>query len=221
MSIILEKEISFLKKELLNLSSLVETNVENAITSLENLDSLIAERVIQKDHEIDIREIQIEEECLKVLALHQPVATDLRYIVAILKINNDLERIGDLAVNIAKRCFLLTKNGIGEIKVDFSGIAQVVKQMLKESLDALMNINVEKAREVCRSDDKVDELNKTIYNLVKDEILANPQSVTSLLEVMNVSKSLERIADHATNIAEDIIYMAEGAIVRHHHLENK
>ena len=160
-------------------------------------------------------EVEVEEDCLKTLALYQPVAIDLRFIVAVLKINNDLERIGDLAVNIAERSvFLAHQPGVG-ITLDFIDMAQKARGMLEKSLDALVNFSVDIAGEVCASDDIIDGINRQMYLKVQKAIGDNPEQIESLIHLLSISRHLERIADHATNIAEDVIYMIDGEIVRH------
>ena len=175
----------------------------------------MARQVIENDIEIDQTEIDVEEECLKILALHQPVAIDLRFIVAVLKMNNDLERIGDLAVNIAERALLLNEQVKIDFPFDFSGIAEKTQRMLRSSLDAMVNLNPPLAREVCALDDEVDAINRKMYDQVKAAIQEHPENVDSLIALLSVSRYLERIADHATNIAEDVLYMIEGHIARH------
>ncbi|MFP4057337.1 MAG: phosphate signaling complex protein PhoU [Candidatus Brocadiia bacterium] len=215
MSAHLQREIDRLKKNILALSAVVEENVRKAVHAIERRDEKLARRAMATDVEIDHREIDVEEECLKILALHQPVAIDLRFIVACLKINNDLERIGDLAVNIAERAVFLGNREPVEVPFDFPTMAEKVRTMLKNSLDALVNLDARLARHVCRSDDEVDEINRHMYDQVKDGIRRRPEDVDSLIHLLSVSRHLERIADHATNIAEDVIYMLEGVIVRH------
>ena len=150
------------------------------------------------------------------LALYQPVATDLRLIVAALKINNDLERVGDLAVNIAERALFLATQKPVEIAFDFRLMGEKTQAMLAKSLDALVRADTALARQVCKSDDEVDAMNRKVYLRVQDAIRKNPEDLESLIHLLSVSRHLERIADLATNVAEDVIYMAEGEIVRHH-----
>jgi len=215
MAIHLQREIGELKKQILALGALVEDNFYRAFRSMEERDRDLAREAMQGDTAIDQMEVDIEENCLKVLALYQPVAGDLRLIIAILKINNDLERIGDLAVNIAERAkFLATREKI-EAPLDFMRMAEVTKQMLKKSLDALVNENAQLAHEVCGMDDEVDAINREMYAVIQDGIRAQPERMESYIHLLSVSRHLERIADSATNIAEDVIYMIEGTIVRH------
>jgi phosphate transport system protein len=211
----LQKEIEKLKKKLLTLSTYVEENVQRAVKSVEERNAKSAACVIEKDVVIDQMEIDVEEECLKILALHQPVAVDLRFLVAVLKINNDLERIGDLAVNIAERVEFLVKQPKVDIPFDFEGMSKKVQHMLTLSLDAVVNVDPALARQVLKMDDLVDEINRQMYDQVYDGIRRDPESTKCLMQLLSVSRQLERIADHATNIAEDVIYMIEGEIMRH------
>jgi phosphate transport system protein len=213
------RAINKLKKMILDLSALVEKDVHRSVKALVSRDSAMAQRVIQSDEKIDEMEVDIEEECLKILALHQPLASDLRYIVSVLKINNDLERIGDLAVNIAETAqFLLTQKKI-DPPFDFPGMAERVKDMLRKGLDALVKLNVLRAKNVIKADEAVDEMHRSTYQIVKKRIFEDPENADSYIYFMSVSRYLERIADLVTNIAEDVIYMVDGEIVRHSHDE--
>jgi phosphate transport system protein len=171
--------------------------------------------VVDGDAAVDQTEVDIEEDCLKLLALYQPVAKDLRFIITVLKVNNDLERIGDLAVNIAERALFLCSQPPVQAPFDLAEMRTEALAMLKKSLDALMRQDVALARQVRTSDDKVDDINREIYSKISAAIRANPDHVERLLSHLSVSRHLERIADHATNIAEDVLYLVEGEIVRH------
>jgi phosphate transport system protein len=211
----LQREVENLKKKILNLGARVETAVHDAISSIEERDAALAQKIIEDDIQIDDFEVEVEEECLKILALHQPVAIDLRFIVAILKINNDLERIGDLAVNIAERSAYLASQPPVRASFDFSNMSKKTEAMLNKSLDALVNMSSELAHEVCADDDEVDGMNRRMYLEIQESIQKHPEQMSSLIHLLSVSRHLERIADHATNIAEDVIYMIDGKIVRH------
>ncbi len=215
MTLHMQRELEKLKKSILALSAVVEETVQQSVQALENLNVDLAEKVIANDDLIDDMEVDFEEECLKILALHQPVANDLRFIIAVLKINNDLERIGDLATNIADRALSLAAEERIPVPFDFSGMADKVEQMLKKSIDALVNYDLRLAAQVCKMDDEVDSLHKSTYQQVKEEIRRHPQRLESLVHYLSVSRHLERIADLATNLAEDVIYLIEGNIVRH------
>jgi phosphate transport system protein len=217
----LPREIEKLKKRILFLSAMVEESVQKAVRAIEERDPKLAKEVMNADPDVDQMEVDVEEECLKILALHQPVAIDLRFIIAVIKINNDLERIGDLAVNIAERAAYLATRQRVPIPFDFVGMADKAQAMLRKTLDALVNMDPNLAREVCASDDEVDTINREMYAQVKDGIRKHPERLDCLIHVLSASRHLERIADSATNIAEDVIYMTEGEIVRHRTEEYK
>ncbi|MFO7556610.1 MAG: phosphate signaling complex protein PhoU [Desulfobacterales bacterium] len=211
-----DRELEKLKKKILSLGAMVEERVYLAIKAIESRDPDLAQRIIRSDHEIDETEVEVEEECLKILALYQPVAIDLRFIVAVIKINNDLERIADEAVNIARGVsYLSRKKKIFYFDFDFSQMVEMTQSMLKGSLDALVNLDTDLAFKVCILDDEVDKINGEVHRLVKDAIRDNPEQGEHLVNLLLISRHLERIADHATNIAEEVIYLIEGEIVRH------
>ncbi len=209
----LNKEIEKLKKMILALSAKVQDSVRDSMLALQKTDEGLAREVVENDYNIDMEEVDIEEECLKIFALYQPVANDLRFLVSILKINNDLERIGDLASNIAK-CSL---KFYGQLPVEFNfePMIDTVQIMLSKCLKSLIELDSDLAQQVCELDDVVDDLNKKMYAKVVQQIQKNPENADQLLRLMSVSKDLERIADCTTNISEDIIYMIEGKIIRH------
>ena len=213
----LDREIERLKRMLLALSAVVEENVQRSVRALVNHDEALAREAVDADEEqIDGAEVEVEEECLKVLALHQPVASDLRFIIAVLKINSDLERVGDMAANVAERALYLSHACPVDLPIDIRAMCEQAQSMLKRSLDALVNLDAQLALQVCADDDGVDELNRANYDAIQARIREAPDEVECLLHFLAVSRHLERIADHATNIAEDVIYMVEGEIVRHH-----
>lgn len=212
----LQLEIDKLKSQLLTLSALVEECVDKAVLAATRVDEAMAKEVIRTDQRIDEMEVELEEECLKVLALHQPVARDLRVIIAVLKMNNDLERIGDLAVNIAKRVRHL-KNGLQLSKETLSSMTNTVRTMLRTSLDSLVDLDIDLATKVLSLDDQVDELNRKNFKEAIKTMMANPDQVDGIMGSLTVSRNLERIADCATNIAEDVIYLISGEIIRHHY----
>ena len=215
MTVHMKNEIERLKKKLLALCAQVDQQLRQAVKSIKDRDAALARRVIENDYRIDQDEVDVEEECLKILALYQPVAIDLRFIVTALKINNDLERIGDLSVNIAERSEFLAHQDPIDAPFDFDLMAEKAQEMLRKSIDALVNIDTDLAHAVCEMDDEVDAINKEMYDLVKRSILNRPEFIEMLIHLLSVSRHLERVGDHATNIAEDVIYMAEGRIVRH------
>jgi phosphate transport system protein len=215
MSVHLQREIGNLKKRLLSLCALVEDQVQTAVRALLERNQSMAQEVERRDAEIDAREVEVEEECLKTLALYQPVAIDLRLVVAALKINNDLERIGDLAVNIARKAAAFSQGPPVEIPFDIASMSEKTQNMLRESLDALINMDVKLAHQVCADDDEVDRMKHEFRFRAEELIRANPERTSALLRLLAVSRNLERIADCATNIAEDVVYMVEGRIARH------
>lgn len=208
-------ELEQLKQRLFSVVALVEDNLSLAVKAVQDRDEPLALQVIEKDAAIDHAEVTVEEECLKLLALHQPVAIDLRFIVAVLKLNNDLERIGDLSVNIAERAVFLSKIEPVPVPFEFDDMAAKAAAMLKKSIDALVEHDTELAGEVRASDDEVDAINRDMYEQVKAAIREHPDHLDALIHLLSVSRHLERIADHATNIAEDVIYLVKGCIVRH------
>ena len=211
----LEIEIEALKKRILSICAVVEENVRDAIKALVLRDTALATKVIDVDEEIDAMEVALEEECLKTLALYQPVAKDLRFIIAVFNINNDLERIGDLAVNIAERAMSLAACTKIDIPFDYTSMAEKVLAMVKKSLDSLVRMDPELAQRVCEEDDEVDVINRKAYTKVQERIRQYPDRVDCLIQFPAISSELERIADHATNIAEEVIYLTKGEIVRH------
>jgi phosphate transport system protein len=211
----LHREIENLKKKILALGAVVEELVIIAVRAIAQRDSALAARGIEADEEIDQMEVDLEEECLKILALHQPVAIDLRFVIAVLKINSDLERIGDLAVNVAERAAFLVTQPVVDIPFDFPGMADKVQAMVRDSLDALVNMDGALAHAVTMADDEVDTINRQMFHQIRDGFRDHPDQIGQLMHYMLVSRHLERIADHATNVAEDVIYMIEGQIVRH------
>ena len=208
-------ELEKLKKKLLLLGNMAEQSVRQGGLAIKNLDPEMAKEVILMDHQIDLKEVEIEEDCLKILALHQPVANDLRVVVSALKITSDLERIGDLGVNIAERTIYLSQQPPVPIPFDFENMWQLSLDMVKRALEAMVNMDLALAKKVCEDDDKVDQINKEMYQKVYDGVRSNPEHVESLIHYLSVSRHLERVADYATNICEDVIYMIEGRIVRH------
>lgn len=211
----IQREIEKLKQKILALSAIVEERVHWAVRALQERDAQLAQEVIDRDPEIDQLEVDLEEECLKILALYQPVAIDLRFIIAVLKINSDLERIGDLAVDIAERAVFLASQEKIETPLDFPQMVEKTKRMLQKSLDSLLNLDAKTALEVCASDDEVDAINRQMYRKIEEMILKHPEQIDTYIHLLSASRHLERIADHTTNIAEDVIYLVTGDIVRH------
>ena len=210
------RETDKLKKMVLSLAAHVEENVRNAVRAVTERDQALAYRTIETDHLIDIAEVDVEEECLKILALHQPVAHDLRYIVAMLKINRDLERIGDLAVSMAERAIQMVTKPKPHTTFDLGAMCDRCEKMVARSLDAMINRDADLARKLwLAEDDEIDKMMAEAFQKVEMEIRQHPEHTEPLMNILSVARSLERIADHATNIAKDTIYMVEGEIVRH------
>jgi phosphate transport system protein len=211
----LQKDLEKIKKQILSLGAVVEERIRMAIKAIETWDAHLAEEIIKKDYEIDEAEVEVEEECLKILALHQPVAVDLRFLIAVIKINSELERIGDEAVNIANRVRNISKRRKLELSFDFSVMAEKAATMLRLSLDALVNLDLDLAFKVLTLDDEVDLLHREIYDRIKEVMSQNPDYVGYLINLYTTSRHLERVGDHSTNIAEEVIYLIEGEIIRH------
>jgi phosphate transport system protein len=215
MSIHLQRDLEALEQNLLHQSSLVEQMVFRAVQSLREQRVELVQEVLASEELVNFREVEIEEECLKILALHQPVAVDLRRAATVLKINGDLERIADLAVNICERSHSLVLHPDFQMPSHLDQMADAAISMVREALDAFVRLDVEAAREVCGRDDVVDELNRKVIADVQAIIEANPADIEPAFHFYSASRHVERIADHATNIAEDVIYLVDGEIARH------
>ncbi|MBM3224013.1 MAG: phosphate signaling complex protein PhoU [Candidatus Tectomicrobia bacterium] len=209
------REIETLKKKILAVGAAVEERISQAITAVVRRDARLAQQVTEGDDEIDEMEVEVEEDCLKILALYQPVAIDLRFVVAVLKMNNDLERMADTAVNIARRAEYLASHPQVDLPHSLMDMTYKVQNMVKQSLDALVQSDPDLARKVCVADREVDQLNKDMHVRVQEEIRMHPDQVERLIHTLSISRHLERIGDLATNVAEDVIYTVEGEIVRH------
>ena len=213
-------ELQKLKKKIMLLSTVVEERVRTAAAIIESRNEEEIQKLILTDYEVDDMEVEIEEDCLKVLALHQPVASDLRFIIAVIKINNEIERIADMAVNIAigvqnlTECQAKITNGEDMWIYDFSEMSEKAIAMLKMSLDALVDRNCALARKVFILDDEVDAMCRDAYIQVKNFIRDNPSHPGCMINMFMLAKNLERIGDRATNIAEEVIHLVEGTIVR-------
>ena len=217
MNLIFERESEKLKESVLRLAGEVERRLTDVLKAIERRDKATLLAWMARDAEIDEREVQIEEECLKILALHQPLARDLRFVIAVLKLNNDLERIGDIVINIADRGLRLAAFPVMELQEKLMLMGRVAKEMLKESLDALIALDVKKAVAVIARDEEVDRLNVEVISAVI--ALATPGNTGAMTEALilihSIARDLERIGDHATNIAEDVAYLVDGTIIRH------
>jgi phosphate transport system protein len=209
------RDLENLKKELLLLGSMVEDAVHKAVLSLIDRRADLAREVIEGDQEIDDKEVQVDEECHKVLALHQPVAHDLRFVLAAMKVNNDLERVGDLADNLAERAVYLAEHDPVDVPPEIETMAHSVRAMLRECLTSFVQGDTELARKVLRDDEAVDRQHKELYKLFGERIVETPEQVILHMQLLSVSRYLERMADLATNIAEDVVFMVDGEIIRH------
>lgn len=215
MSIHLERDLGSLEQDLLAQSALVEEMVRLACKGLCERKLGLSELLLAREPEINRREVRIEEECLKVLALHQPVAVDLRRVATVLKTNGDLERIADLAVNIGERNDAIAAHPQLPLPDFLERMADAATGMVRDALDALVDLDADAARQVRRQDDEVDNYNRRVIDHVYGVIRATPHLVEPALHLFSASRHIERIADHATNIAEDVIYLVEGEITRH------
>src|SRR5665213_1252109 len=215
MPISFDEELSTLKEKILLMGARVEESIRVALKSIVDRDSDLAKKVIQSDKDLNDLEIEVDEICHRLLALHQPMAGDMRFITSAMKINSDLERQGDLAVNMAERA--LTLNEVAPLKpfIDIPRLAGITQEMVKVSLDSLVNRDPKMARQVCERDDEVDNLNDQIIRELISYMLEDRANIKRALDLILVSRYLERIADHATNVAEDVIYMVEGKDIRH------
>ncbi len=212
----LERDLDNLKQRLLEVGSMVEEATNKAIAALMSLRADLAAEVIASDSTIDASEVRTEEEGLKILALHQPVAADLRFVITALKINNDLERMGDLAVNIAERAGYLAERPPLGVPLDFNRMMEVVQQMVRTALDAQVTLDAALARTVVLMDDEVDTIHREMFQSLQQRMQQDPDVVERAVAYLSASRDLERIADLATNIAEDVVFMVDGEVVRHY-----
>jgi len=216
MSLHLQRDLYQLKKEILQLGAMVEVAINNAIIAINDRRPELAEGVFSGEPLINSKEVKIEEECLKILALHQPVAVDLRFIVVVLKVNNDLERMGDFAVNIAKRAIFLASKDPIPWPPEFSNtMSKRIRTMVHDSLEALVKLDVDLAHRVIDMDDDVDDVNRQMYVELQLLMESDTSTIGRAIGLLSTSRYLERVADLATNIAEDVIFMVEGEVIRH------
>jgi phosphate transport system protein len=212
---IFDDELSSLKEMVLKIGSMVETAIHNSVQSLVDRDSDLAKEVIKKDHQINALEVKIDEECIRLIALRQPMARDLRFIITTMKITTDLERMGDLAVNIAERALELNEEPILKPYIDIPRMAEISEGMVRDSLDAFVKGCTKLPHEVIKNEDEVDKLNVQVFNELLFYMIQDPSTVSRATRITYISKYLERIADHATNIAEMVFYLCKGKIIRH------
>lgn len=219
----IQSEITALKGHIVYLSTVVEENLQCAIKALVEKNVDLAHQVMQTDRiEIDHIEIDVEQECLRIMALHQPVASDLRFLVTVLKVNSDLERIGDLVAKIADKVLLLNSKHPEQFLAEsmqvpekFNSMFDRTLWMLRQSMEAFIHEDTDLAYKVCLADDEVDQAKRAIYEELENIIMQDPAQQVFLAKLLSVARSTERIADHCTNICEDIIYMQQGRIIRH------
>ena len=211
-----QKELQELKENLLKMSALVEEAISTAVQSLVKKDSDLAKKTFEGEDQINRMEIDIEDTCLKLLALRHPMAADLRFITSAMKIVTDLERMGDQAVNIAERAVSLNEQPQLKPYIDIPRMAEITQSMVKDVLDAFVNSDSKLARSVCVRDDIVDGLNDQVFRELLTFMLSDPQTITRAVHLIIVCRCLERMADHATNIAEDVIFMVDGRVIKHH-----
>lgn len=216
-----DEELRDLKEKILRMSSLVEEAICTSIKSLMDRNTELAKRVINSDDAINSLEIEIDNFSIKLLALRQPEAVDLRFITSVMKINNDLERIGDLAVNISELTLQLLKEPPLKSFVDLLKISGLVQDMLKDSVNAFVNNDSILAKKICERDNEVDNLDDNICKEAKSYMLKDSKNIESALNLILISGNLERIGDLATNICEDVIYISDGRVIKHHFEENK
>lgn len=215
MTVHLQRDLDSLKKDIVHLGSLVQNSTQSVVEFLGTKSEQQLQDVLEYEDRINELEVDIEEHCLKVLALHQPVAIDLRFIIVIMKVNNDLERMGDQAVNISHRVKSLIDGPELPISLPIDEMTNAVQKMVSLSLEALISQDPAIARKVVDMDDIVDDLNAQTYDLIRETIQANPSLVNSAMSMATISSNLERIGDLCTNIAEEVIFMVEGQVIRH------
>jgi phosphate transport system protein len=216
MSLHLIRDLDSLHRDILTMCGMTEELVGRAVEQLGKPSDGLEQRFFEEDRKIDWYDVQIEEKCLKILALHQPVAIDLRRTIAALRISKELERCADIGVHIAERIGGLTRaNAEFKVPKRLTQMAGIALDMLRRSIDAYVELDTEKARAVCEDDDIVDELNRDVIQELIERMRTSPDQIEPSLNLFSASRHLERVADHATNIAEEAVYMVEGAIIRH------
>ncbi|GAB4149769.1 MAG: phosphate signaling complex protein PhoU [Planctomycetaceae bacterium] len=215
MSVHLKRDLDVLHRDILLMCTEVEEMIHEAVDSLSDPSMDRAKALAERDDEIDRKDVQIEESCLKVLALHQPVAIDLRRITTVLKVTAELERVADLGVHIAERSCGMSEGPPMIVPEKLKQMAEIAVEMLHRSIDAYVKLDSQLARQVCSEDDAVDALNREVIDEIGKIMQAEPEKVQAALHLFSASRHIERVADHATNIAEDVVYLVEGEIIRH------
>ena len=210
-----QQELNKLKGNLLQMAGLAERAISNAVEALVKRDTPLAEKTIAEDEKINQMELRIDDVSLKLLALHQPMAADLRFITSAMRINTELERIGDQAVNIAERVISLNQEPQLKPYIDIPRMAEITQSMVKDVMDAFVNGDAQLARSVCERDDQVDGLNDQVFRELLTYMMGDSKTITRAVHLIIVSRCLERIADHATNIAEGVIFMVKALVIKH------
>ncbi len=211
-----DEELKSLKQKLLEMGARAEEQIALAVRGLKQREEKMACQVLDREEAINLLDIELDEMCMRLLALRQPMATDLRFITSAMKISSDLERIGDLAVNIAERTIDLLKQPELKPLIDIPRMAQMAQEMVRDAINAFVNRDDKLAREVCERDDRVDELNGQVFRELLTYMMQDPGTISVAVDLILVGRHLERIADHATNIGEDVIYMVRGKTIKHH-----
>jgi phosphate transport system protein len=212
---IFDDELRLLKEKILKVGSLVETAINNSIRSLVERNSDLAQKVMKNDHEINAQDVEIDEECTRLIALRQPKARDLRFIITAMKITTDLERMGDLAVNIAERAIELNEEPLLKPYIDIPRMAEIAQDMVRDALDAFVRGCTDLPYEVIKKEEEVDDLTEQVFNELLIFMMRDPKTITRATRISYIAKYLERIADHATNITEMVLYLCQGKMVRH------
>ena len=210
-----EEELKKLREEILYMGGLVEDQIQKAVKSLVDRDSEMAQIIIERDHEVNRLDVEIDDLCIRLLALHQPAGKDLRFITTGLKVTTDLERIGDMSVNLCERALELNQEPQLKPYIDIPRMARIAQRMIRESLDAFVREDTDLALKVCKEDEEIDQLNSQIFREVISFMIEDPHTINRAMKISSISKYLERMADHATNIAEMVIFMAKGKSIRH------
>lgn len=216
-----DEELQNVKKNLLQMATLVEESITKSLDALKKKDSKMASKIREIDHEIDKCEIAIEEQCIELIARHQPVGSDLRFLIGVIKMNNDLERMGDHAVNIADMIEYVIKGAHIKPITNIWSMAKIVKQMLKQSVESFIDNDTVKAQKVCERDSTVDKMRNETIRILLTYVLEEPETISSAIPYLLVAKNLERVADLSTNICEDVIYIAQARVIKHHAEEEK
>jgi phosphate transport system protein len=216
-----DEELKSLKEKLLEMAARAEEQIALSIRGLKDRDETLACQVLEKEEAINVLDVEVDEMAMRLLALRQPMATDLRFITSAMKIGSDLERIGDLAVNIAERTMDLLKQPQLKPLIDIPRMAELAQDMVRDALNAFINRDDKLAKDVCERDDQVDKLNDQVFRELLTYMMQDPGTISRAVDLILVGRHLERIADHATNIGEDVIYMVKGKTIKHHFEEGR